>query len=218
MRIRPGHAALAVTVATLGTAAAPAHASHTCPDADLQPNPETVERVASTISCVINERRHASGLKGLKHNHRLRRSALRHTRDMIAYHYFAHQGETRPTLLDRVTRAKYFQGAATGLYAENLAVGPLERATARGIVDAWMQSPHHKANMLDARLTEVGVGATLTGPDPAFYPEHDAAVYTADFGRRDGVTPKRCRTRSGSGSSTSVRRPGRYCPQPGGSR
>lgn len=206
-----------IALAGMCAGAAPAGASEACPDADLRPAPDTIARVAVAIRCVMNEQRHAQGAHGLKHNHRLRRSALAHSNDMLGAHYFAHEAEGRPTLLERITRARYFQHAATGLYAENLAVGPLERATAQGIVDAWMQSPHHKANMLDARLTEVGVGAVLTGPDPAFYPEHDAAIYTADFGRRDGVKPRRCRTRATRGSS-SARRPGRFCPPKGGSR
>jgi len=111
--------------------------------------------------------------------------------------------------------AHYFADAATGLYAENIAVGPNERATARGFVDAWMQSLDHEANIVDDRLLEVGIGAVQTGPDPAFYPEDPATVVTADFGRRDGVKPHRCHRRKASGSTASGKRPGRFCPKAG---
>ncbi len=43
--------------------------------------------------------------------------------------------------------------------AENLARGDLVGATADRVVAAWMLSPGHRANILDARLTRIGVAA-----------------------------------------------------------
>jgi hypothetical protein len=139
---------------------------------------------------------------------------------MIASHYFAHEASGHPTLLQRVLGAGYFDGAATGLYAENIAVGPSNEPTAHAVVDAWLASPDHRANLFDGRLLEVGLGAGMTGRDPAFYSNYPSVVYTADFGRRDGVVRKvaasrparGCRRRRVAGGST-ANRPHRYCPR-----
>jgi hypothetical protein len=137
---------------------------------------------------------------------------------MVSHHYFAHEAGGRPTLLERVLGSGYFIGATTGLYAEDLAVGPTVEATARNVVSAWMQSPDHRANILDTRLREVGIGAAFANPDPAFYANYPSTVYTADFGRRDGVTtakPTRtaCRASGAGGGTSSSTPPRRYCAQ-----
>lgn len=199
-----------VTLLSAAALAAPAAAADRCADADLPPSSETVKRIDDAVRCLVNVERKARGIRGLKRNRRLERSATFHSTDMATERYFAHERDGRPTLLERVLGYRYFEHAVTGLYAENLAVGPIETATARAVVHAWMLSREHKVTMLDARLREVGIAAVLAPPDPAFYPDYASAVYTADFGRRGGRRPRMCRRWSGDGAST-ARRPTRYC-------
>ena len=66
------------------------------------------------------------------------------------------------------------QGTLAG---ENLAGGTGSRATARGIVRAWLASPEHRANLLRPSFTRVGVG-DLVG---SFQGYSGAHVVTADF-------------------------------------
>jgi uncharacterized protein YkwD len=169
--------------------------------------------VADALVCLVNAQRQAQGIAALSRNRHLDGSASSHSADMVANHYFAHEVRGRPTLLERVLDSGYFTSAATGLYAEDLAVGPTVEATARNVVDAWMQSPDHRINLLDARLREVGVGAVMTGPDPVFYANYPSTVFTADFGQRTLLTKRtrRCRRSSSLEGSTSVTRPRRWC-------
>jgi uncharacterized protein YkwD len=60
---------------------------------------------------------------------------------------------------------------------ENLAWGSGNRGSARAIVDAWLASPEHRANLLRRSFTRVGVGDRVG----VFQGYADAHVVTADF-------------------------------------
>ena len=47
-----------------------------------------------------------------------------------------------------------------------------------------MLSDEHRAKILYGSFREIGVGARIAGPDPAFYADRPSVVYTTDFGRR----------------------------------
>jgi uncharacterized protein YkwD len=65
----------------------------------------------------------------------------------------------------------FLVGCGDQRVAENIARG---NVSADGIVAAWMASPGHRANILDGRLTQIGVGATYS---------HGAWTVDADFAR-----------------------------------
>jgi uncharacterized protein YkwD len=206
---------LIVAVAALATCAAPARAA--CEDADLQASQATADRVAGALRCVINEERAAVGRQPLAASGHLDRSAAGHSADMVRHGYLAHEREGRPTLAARVRAAGYFDGAATALFSENIGVAAIGGATARVLLDAWMQSPDHRANILHPMFRDIGIGTAFAQPDPAFYPDNAALVVTTDFGQRvmqrKGTKRPRCRARrrpaaAGNGSATTR---GRFC-------
>ena len=174
--------ALALAAALL--AVAPAAARADCPDADLAATPEAVGAVRAAMVCVINERRADAGLAPLRDSNRLDRGATGHSADMVAYDYLAHEAEGRPSLYRRILATGYFDGAADALYSENIGLAPAARATARVLVDAWMVSPSHRANLLHPVFRDIGVGLAFAGPDPVFYPDDPSVVFTTDFGQR----------------------------------
>jgi uncharacterized protein YkwD len=206
--------------AAIGMAAAPASAD--CPDADLQADETTVDRVRGALLCVINERRAAAGRQPLAASPPLERSAAAHSRDMVAHHYLAHEQDGRPTLLTRVRKGGYLDGTATALFSENIGVAPIGGATARKLVDAWLTSAAHRANIMHPMFADLGVGTAFAPPDEAFYPSDSALVVTTDFGQRVMLrTPagrriaRRCRARRravarGDGSATTR---ARVCPR-----
>jgi uncharacterized protein YkwD len=203
---------LIVASLVMGMTAAPARAE--C-EADLQADETTVERVRGAILCVINEQRAIAGRQPLTASGPLDRSAGAHSRDMLAHHYLAHEQDGRPSLLSRVRAGGYFEGAATVLFSENIGVAPIGNATARSLVDAWMTSADHRANILHPMFADLGVGTTFAPPDEAFYPTHSALIVTTDFGQRVMLDTRagrriarRCRVRRraigrGDGSATS---------------
>ena len=81
----------------------------------------------------------------------LNEAASNHARDMARRNYFEHQGADGSQPKDRVLRAGY-QPRLTG---ENIALGP---ESAEEVVDGWLSSPGHCANIMDSRFQHIGVG------------------------------------------------------------
>jgi uncharacterized protein YkwD len=194
-----------------------------CPDANLQPapDPDTMSRVENAIVCALNVERARAGREPFGRSYELDRSSGFQSADMVDHHFFAHEVKGHPRLLDRVLWSGYFAGSLSGYYAENLGAGPLQEATAAGIVSAWYGSAEHRTNILDARLSEIGVGSAIAPPDPAFYAGYTSAVYTTDFGARrrppsSTPSPSDCPSPSSSTSpGTATVAPARtYCHPP----
>jgi len=117
------------------------------------------DKVAGSVVELINEARRHSRRCGertlpaagpLESSARLERAALRHARDLAASGRLGHEGSDRSLPADRVAEAGYEWAAV----AENVAAGP---ATAADVVQLWLESPGHCANLMDARFTETGV-------------------------------------------------------------
>lgn len=161
--------------------------------------------------CVLNVERKRAGRHLIERDRRLDRSAQRHTRDMVEEGYFAHQREDGPTLLQRIRQAGYFDGVRSGLYGENLGYAPPENASARRMTDAFSVSEYHRKTMLYRRFRDVGIGTAYVDPNPAFYPDWPAVVFTLDFGRRY-ERRRRCHTAEReTDSGTGATRPRRWC-------
>jgi uncharacterized protein YkwD len=116
----------------------------------------------------LNRVRAAYSLPPLRYDARLQRAARAHTREMLASGTFQHGAfGTRMLRFD-------VRGSLTG---ENLAWGTGARANAGAIISAWLASPEHRANLLRARFTRIGIG-DLVGVFLGFDSAH---VVTADF-------------------------------------
>ncbi|HET9475651.1 MAG TPA: CAP domain-containing protein, partial [Steroidobacteraceae bacterium] len=81
----------------------------------------------------------------------LNEAAANHARDMARRNYFEHQGADGSQPKDRVLRAGY----RPRLTGENIALGP---ESAEEVVDGWLSSPGHCANIMDSRFQHIGVG------------------------------------------------------------
>jgi len=116
----------------------------------------------------INSVRTANRLTPLRVDFALVRAARDHSRTMLREGVFAH-GDFAARVRGYGVRAPYI--------AENLAWGNGPYASARAIVDSWLASPPHRANLLHPRLRKVGIGA----PVGTFAGYRGAAMVTADF-------------------------------------
>ena len=90
----------------------------------------------------------------LRLNAALSRTALAHAADMAQHSYLAHEGRDGSSPADRVTRAGY-RWRSVG---ENIASGP---TTAEAVVDGWIRSPRHCANLMAPQYTEMGVAYSV---------------------------------------------------------
>jgi len=98
-----------------------------------------------------NAERVTIGLKPLTLNKKLSNSAVAKIDDMFTLQYFEHTSPSGKTAADLVRVENYnFQSVG-----ENLALGDF--GTDKKLVEAWMNSPLHKKNILNPKFTEIGI-------------------------------------------------------------
>lgn len=110
----------------------------------------------SEVIRLVNEIRVENGLSALKTNWELSRVARYKSQDMHDNRYFSH---TSPTYGSPFTMMKNF-GISYRSAGENIAMG---QRTPEAVVNAWMNSSGHRANILNASYTEIGVGYVADG-------------------------------------------------------
>ncbi len=166
-------------LAALALLCTPAAAKNSCPGAYTQPSKAKPGKLRRTVVCLVNARRTAADVPAMKLDPLLSRAATRHSRDMVRRRYYAHDGPDGSTLSTRVRATGYLDSATRSwLLGENIAQGRGRKGTPARIVRAWMRSPGHRANMLSATFSDIGVGTAvgLTSGDSR------GLTYTLDFG------------------------------------
>lgn len=114
---------------------------------------------------LVNARRAAKGCKPLHIDHRLRKAAYLHSRDMGRRHYFSHQSADGRSPWDRIKAQGYTKPSA-----ENIASG---QSSPTAVMDAWMHSSGHRTNILNCASKAIGVGVWQGKGGP---------IWTQDFG------------------------------------
>jgi uncharacterized protein YkwD len=99
----------------------------------------------------INREREINGLPPLKWDDALANAARQHAELMAEQKSLSHGFLGELSLPSRATRA----GARFSWLSENVAAGP----NPENISEQWMQSPNHRANLLDADMDTIGAGA-----------------------------------------------------------
>ena len=164
--------------ATLRTLAGARSAS--CANADLVPTPGNLAEIKAATLCLINRQRAKRGLRSLTDNRLLGGAAEQHSEDMVANNYFDHTEPSGETFGSRIMTSGYVPSGWDYMLGENIAMGTLQLATPGAIVDAWMASPEHRANILaDFRDSGIGVVAQAPADGTGGQP---GATYTEDFG------------------------------------
>ncbi|MFE9934571.1 CAP domain-containing protein [Streptomyces sp. NPDC005533] len=103
------------------------------------------------VVAIVNRERARAGCSRLTVNAQLMAAALNHSRDMAAHRTMSHTGSDGSDPATRATRVGYRWIA----YGENVAFG---YTTPQKVMNAWMHSPRHRANILDCSFKEIGVG------------------------------------------------------------
>jgi uncharacterized protein YkwD len=136
--------------------------------APAQASPTTAE---ARLLVTMNQVRVQHGVRPLRIDLRLERAARAKSRSMLRTGTFAH-GDFQRRLSSYRVRGPY--------YGENLAWGVGANATASGIVQMWLASPSHRANLLRPSFQRVGLGLVVG----TFGGYGGAAVVTANFAGR----------------------------------
>src|SRR4051812_40827402 len=148
-----------------------------CAGSWLRPTPANADGVKAATLCLLNARRARVGAGPLTENPELPLAAERHSPDMATRKFFA------PLTPDGVSDAARIvhTGYPPISIGENLAWGEEEKSSPAMVVQAWMNSPGHEANLLRPAYHEIGIGLAYTAPEPQPVPKQ-AAIYTTDFG------------------------------------
>ena len=119
------------------------------PDASVSSFEEEVIRL-------VNDIRKQNGLSELRSNWELSRVARYKSKDMSEKKYFSHTSPTYGSPFEMISAFGISYRAA----GENIAVG---YKTPEAVVDAWMNSSGHRANILNKSFTAIGVGYVSDG-------------------------------------------------------
>ncbi|WP_040876549.1 CAP domain-containing protein [Embleya scabrispora] len=115
---------------------------------------------------LVNVERGRAGCAPVRNDGPLRALAAAHSKDMAERGYFAHDTPDGKSPWDRAAAA-----GVTNLAAENIARG---QATPEAVMQSWMNSSGHRANIVDCSATSLGIGVYIGSGGP---------WWTQDFGR-----------------------------------
>ena len=107
--------------------------------------------IAADVIRYTNDARARNGLPALRTNAKLMEAARLHAQQMASYQRSEHtiSGAQYPTMQSRLEAVGYPYSRA----AENVA---WNQRSAQDVVNTWMNSTGHRANILNAQLTEIG--------------------------------------------------------------
>ncbi|HEY6737476.1 MAG TPA: CAP domain-containing protein [Actinopolymorphaceae bacterium] len=140
------------------------------PTSSPSPSPEPTapskqEELENEVVRLTNAERAEAGCEPLRVEGRVRDAARAHSADMAENDYFSHTSQDGRSPWDRMKQAGYDDPAA-----ENIAMG---QPTPESVVEAWMDSDGHRANILNCDYEAIGVGVELGDGGP---------WWTQDFG------------------------------------
>ena len=158
--------------------AGPASAATVCASADGPTAQTSTVAMGNAALCLVTQERTSRGLKPLKANRRLANAARGHAGDMVANNYFSHDSASGGSFVDRIRKAGYITPRLFPSLGEDLAWGSGPLGTPREIVQGWMDSPGHRANILNAKFREAGMGVALGDVGAGM----DGVAYALDFG------------------------------------
>lgn len=112
----------------------------------------------------VNVERAKVGLRPLQIDMRIVETARAKSRDMINNNYFGHTSPTMGSPFDQLRAA----GISYRYAGENIAGA----GTAQRAMQMWMESPGHRANILKAEYTHIGIGVVNGGPYGKMLTQH----------------------------------------------
>lgn len=131
----------------------------------------------------VNAIRESRHLRALTMSPALGRSAVAHSNAMATYGFFAHTSRNGASFSQRIKRF-YAPRDGGWTVGENLAMFAGSPPTASAIVDAWMASPGHRANLLRGLFREAGLAIVFDPAAGGVFGGEATWVVTLDLGSR----------------------------------
>jgi uncharacterized protein YkwD len=171
-------------VASLAVALGLACCAVAAPAADTSANPPTVVRPwQRSVIKQLNAVRREHGLLPLRIAAGLAAAARAHSLEMARLGYFSHNSAGGESFARRIARFYPMGKRRHWAAGENLywSSGEPDASVA---VEAWLQSPEHRAILLRRDWREFGIGAVFVSAGPGIYGSAPVTIVTADFGAR----------------------------------
>jgi uncharacterized protein YkwD len=138
----------------------------------------------ATMLCFTNYARTQSGLQPLRANTTLDAVGDAKLAADVSCGEFSHTPCGSAFMSGFTT---YLAGATSYTVGENIAWGTGGYAAARETMNGWLHSPGHRANVLGAQYTELGIGYL---PNVTFQGYDGATLWSQEFGRRSAPAAK----------------------------
>jgi len=120
--------------------------------------------ITGSIVGLTNAERGDAGVTALRVSNQLMQAAQLHAEQMARTGQMSHEisGVRYPEPKDRLAAVGY----RWGTYGENIAMG---QTSAAAVMDSWMHSSGHRANILNGRFREIGVGVARDSAGRRYY-------------------------------------------------
>lgn len=117
----------------------------------FEPTNDEAGSITGNVANLVNEERKKAGLSALESDAFLSAAAQKKAEDMKEYHYFSHTSPTYGNPFEMM-RAMGISFSAAG---ENIAKN---QKTPEQVMEAWMNSQGHRANILSTVYKKIGIG------------------------------------------------------------
>lgn len=135
--------------------------------------PELLHPFEQEVLNLVNQERASAGCAPLSANDKLVTAARGHSDDMAQNDFFSHTGSDGSSAGDRISR----EGYSWSRWGENIAAGYTSPAS---VMNGWMNSSGHRANILNCAYTEIGIGYIYLANDTGS--TNYRHYWTQDFG------------------------------------
>jgi uncharacterized protein YkwD len=139
--------------------------------------------LGSQILVDVNRVRAEHGLRPLRLSPRLAAAATQHSWEMARRGYFSHDSANGEAFWRRIETFYASDGYRSWSVGENL-LWSSPAVDAAGALKMWMNSPEHRANLLNRSWREIGLSAVHVDSAPGTYHGLGVTIVTADFGAR----------------------------------
>jgi uncharacterized protein YkwD len=137
----------------------------------------------SQLLAQINLTRGRHGLRPLRLSVPLTAAADQHSQSMAQKGYFSHDSANGGSFFKRIASFYTYRGYSNWSAGENILYSTPD-IDSSGALRLWMNSPEHRANLLNRSWREIGLGAVHSASAPGVYNGDEVTIVTADFGFR----------------------------------
>ncbi len=151
----PAPTASSAAPAPTETSATPQPSTSDAPPPSTKAAARVAPSVAAQVITLVNDERAKAGCAPLTEESHVTKAAQDFSDQMSAENFFSHTSPDGTTFDQRIKQAGYSKPGA-----ENIARG---QTSAAQVMDSWMNSEGHRANILNCTLKQIGVGVTTAG-------------------------------------------------------